>query len=85
MSDTSDLPKPSDQFDSSETNIRNCETCLEGGFTVSSVVYKATGIDRRYKHSFSIVFVKLCDRLDDLKLYSVLGSEFLIDHAHIVC
>ena len=71
---TSDLPKASDRFDNSETKIRNRETCLEAGFTVSNVVYKAIGVDHRYKHSFSIVFAKPCDRLDNLKLYSVFGS-----------
>ena len=46
----SDSPIPSDRFDNFETKIRNRETCLEAGFTVSSVVYKAAGFDRRYKH-----------------------------------
>ena len=53
MSDsTSDSPKPSDRFDNSEIiNFEiNRETCLEAGFTVSSVVYKAAGVDHRYKH-----------------------------------
>ena len=51
MSDsTSDSPKSSDRFDNSETKIRNHETCLEASFTVSSVVYKAAGVDLRYKH-----------------------------------
>ena len=47
---TLDSPKPSDRFDNSETKIRNRETCLEAGFIVSSVVYKAAGVDHRYKH-----------------------------------
>ena len=51
MSDsTSDSPKPSDRSDNSETKIRNREDCLEAGFTVSSVVYKATDVDHIYKH-----------------------------------
>ena len=78
MSDsTSDSPKPSDRFGNSETKSRNRETCLEAGFTVSSV-------DHRYKHTFSIVFAKPCDSLDNLKLYSVFESGFLIHHALIV-
>ena len=51
MSDsTLDLPKPSDRFDNSEIKIPNGETQLEAGFTASSVVYKAAGVDNRYKH-----------------------------------
>ena len=51
MSDsTSDSPKPGDRFSNSETNIRNRKTCLEAGFMVSSVVYKAADVDHRYKH-----------------------------------
>ena len=35
MSDSvSDTSKPSDQFDNSETKIRNRETCLKAAFTV---------------------------------------------------
>ena len=53
MSDSmSDSPKPSDQFDNSETKIRNRETCLEAGFTVSCVVYKAAGVDRDTSSNF---------------------------------
>ena len=37
---TTDSSKSSDRFDISETKIRNRETCLEAGFTVSSVVYR---------------------------------------------
>ena len=82
MSDSeSDSPKPSDRFDNSETKIRNREICLVAGFTVSSVVYTAAGVDRRYRHSFSIALARPCYRLDDLKLYSVFGSGFLIDHS----
>ena len=82
MSDsTSDSPKPSDRFDNSETKIRNRKTCVEPGVTVSSVVYKAAGVDRRYKNLFSIVFPKPCDRLDNVQNYSLFGSGFLIDHA----
>ena len=49
LDSTSDLPKPSDRFDNSETKIRNRETCLEAGFSVLGVVYKAAvlTIDRR--------------------------------------
>ena len=51
MSDsTSDSTKPSDQFDNSETKIWNHETCLKAGFMILSVVYKAAGVDHRYKH-----------------------------------
>ena len=49
--------------------------------SVSSVGYNVAGVDHRYKHYFSNVFAKPCDRLDNLKLYSVFGSGFLIDHA----
>ena len=49
MSDsTLDSPKPSDRFDNFQTKIRNRETRLEIGFTVSSDVYKAAGVDHRY-------------------------------------
>ena len=54
-----DSPKPSDQFDNSDTKIRNHETCLNAGFTGSSVVYKAAGVDHKYKHKCSVVFAKL--------------------------
>ena len=81
LDSTSDSPKPRDQFDNSETKIRNPATCLEADFTVFSVVYKAAGVDHRYKHSFFIVFAKPCDRLDNFKLYLVFGSGFLINHA----
>ena len=47
---TSDSLKPGDRFDNSETKLRNRETCLEAGFTVSSVVYKVAGVYHRYKH-----------------------------------
>ena len=47
---TSDSLKPSDLFDNSETKIQNRETCLEAGFTLSSVVYKAAGVDHRHNH-----------------------------------
>ena len=48
MSDsTSNSPKPNDRFDNSETKIRTRETCLEPGFAVSSVVYKAAGVGHR--------------------------------------
>ena len=51
MSDsTLDLLKSSNRFDYSETKIRNRETGPEAGFTVSSVVYKAAGVEHRYKH-----------------------------------
>ena len=80
LNSTSDSPKLCDRFDNSETKTRNRETCLDAGFTVSSVVYRAVSIDHRYKH-FSIVFAKLGDWLDILKLYSVVRSEFLVDHA----
>ena len=81
MSDsTSDSSKPSDQFDNSETKIRNRETCLEARFYGSSVVYKAVGVDYTFKHYFSIVYAKPCDRLDNFKLCSVVGFGFLIDH-----
>ena len=43
--------------------------------------YKATGVNHRYKQHFSILFAKPCDRLDNLKLYSVFGSGFVIDMA----
>ena len=49
MSDsTSDSPKPSDPSDNADAKIRNRETSYEAGFTVSSVVYKAAGVDHRY-------------------------------------
>ena len=73
--------KPSDRLDNSEPKIRNRETCREADVTVSSVVYKATGFDHRCKHLFSIVLRNRGDRIDNLKLYSVFGSGFLIDHA----
>ena len=73
-------PKQSDRFDNSETKIQNREICLVAGFMVLSVVYKATGVDHRFKHSFSIVFAKSCNRFDNLKLYLVFGSDFLTDH-----
>ena len=43
-----------------------------------SVVYKAAGVDHI---QFSIVYAKQYDRLDDLQLYSVFESRFLIDNA----
>ena len=43
---TSDSPKRGVRFDSSETKIRNRETRLEAGDTVTSVVYRAAGVDR---------------------------------------
>ena len=59
MSDlTSDLPKPSDRFHNRETEIRNRKTCLEAGFTVSSVVYKAAGVDRRCKYYNFLLYLR---------------------------
>ena len=46
----SDSSKPSDRFDNSEIKIKNHESCLEAGFTVSRVVYKVAGVDHRCKH-----------------------------------
>ena len=46
MSDsTSDSSKPGNRYDNSETKIRHRQTCREAGFTVSSVVYEAVGVD----------------------------------------
>ena len=42
---TSNSPKPSDRVDNYETKIWNREIGLEAGFTVSSVVYKAAGVN----------------------------------------
>ena len=47
---TSDSRKPSDRFDTFETKIVNRETFRKTGLTVSSVVYKAADVDRRYNH-----------------------------------
>ena len=55
---TSDSPKPSDRFDNFETKIRNCETCLEAGLMVSSVIYKDAGVEHRYK---TIMFYCICE------------------------
>ena len=74
----SDSPNLSDRFDKSETKIRNRETCLKAGFTVSSFVNKAAGLQAL---RFSIVFAKPCDRLGNLKLYSFFEFEFVIDYA----
>ena len=57
---TSDSPKPSDRFDNSETKIRNRETCLQGGFTVATVVYRAASVDHRYN---GFIFYCICETM----------------------